>query len=288
MFAGAGSLIGGSAWLARRLVHPRPQLAPPSVHLLDWSAQPHDIEFESRDGITLRGWFLASPQADDVIVVCHGYAGSRYQVHDLALALWRKGHNVLTFDFRACGRSEGRLSSFGFREVEDVLGAIDYVTTRSGIDAAKIAVVGFSMGGTAALLAAARDPRIRCVVADSAYASFRDLVKGAFRHFAHAPSFPLATLVTLLGRRMYGFDVDKVTPQDVIASISPRPVFVIHGLDDKIIPPQHAERLYEAAGEPKWLWLVDGADHAAAGLTCPIEFIDHVDTFITDAFAQPV
>lgn len=282
--ASATGLLGGSAWLAYRLTHPRARVDMPGVRLLDWSpAAPEEVEFASRDGIRLRGWFLTADGSDDVVILCHGYGGNRFQVHDMALALWRRGHNVLSFDFRASGESEGRLASFGFREGEDVLGAVDYAVGRREVRDGRVAVVGFSMGATAALLAAARDERIRCVVADSAYPSLRDVLKGAFRHFAHAPSFPFAALVVRWGQRFLGTKIDRIRPGDIIASISPRPVYLIHGERDPIIPPVHAERLYEAAAEPKRLWIAPAAGHAMAGIASPLEFISRVEGFIRDS-----
>ncbi len=282
--ASATGLLGGTAWLAHRLAHPRVNFAPPEAHLLDWSPEAlEDVGFASSDGTALRGWFLAAEGASDMVIVCHGYGGNRYQVHDMSLALWRRGHNVLSFDFRASGESGGRRSSFGFREADDVVGALEYALTRPEVDPSRIGVVGFSMGATAALLATARDERLRCVVADSAYPSLKAVLGGAFRHYAHAPSFPFAPLVARWGQRMYGVELDKISPGDVVASIAPRPVYIVHGSADPIIAPLHAERLYAAAREPKQLWIAPGAGHATAGLSSPLEFIGRVEGFLRDS-----
>ena len=136
------------------------------------------VQFKSEDGTVLRGWFIPSLDADEVIengdkalrqkrpgvVLCHGNCWNRGQLLNLAAYLNQQGYEVLLFDFRACGQSEGETRSFGLRERNDVLAAVHYLADQGSVDRDRIAVIGQDVGGIAALGAAARDYSIRALV----------------------------------------------------------------------------------------------------------------------------
>jgi pimeloyl-ACP methyl ester carboxylesterase len=135
-------------------------------------------EFKSEDGTTLRGWFIPSLSAEEIVkdgdealrrqkpavVLCHGLGANRDQFLPLASLLNHNGFEVLLFDFRACGLSEGPQRSFGLHERDDVIAAVHYLASRSTVDRQRIAIIGQDVGGVAALGAAARDHSIRAVV----------------------------------------------------------------------------------------------------------------------------
>ncbi|MCS7208711.1 MAG: alpha/beta hydrolase, partial [Fimbriimonadales bacterium] len=161
-----------------------------------------------------------------------------------------------------------------------VLSAVDFVArTAPGLP---IVVYGASMGGAAALLAAAQDERIRAVIADSAYARLSDAVKDWWRNAVGKastllhPTLWLGSLITRQSPR-------KVAPEEVIAQIAPRPVLLIHGTEDQLIPPYHAERLFQAAREPKRLWWADGCAHVQARYERPDEFYPLLVNFMLQA-----
>ncbi len=136
------------------------------------------VEFNSEDGTVLRGWFIPSLRAEEVlengdralrkkrpgVVLCHGIGSNRGQLLSLASYLNQQGFETLLFDFRACGQSGGKTHSFGLRERNDVLAAVHFMADRSTVDRERIAVIGQDIGGTAALGAAARDYSIRALV----------------------------------------------------------------------------------------------------------------------------
>ena len=136
------------------------------------------VEFKSEDGTSLRGWFIPSLRAEEVlengdqalrktrpgIVLCHGIGSNRGQLLHLTSYLNQQGFETLLFDFRACGQRGGKTHSFGLRERNDVLAAVHCLADRSTVDRERIAVIGQDIGGTAALGAAARDYSIRALV----------------------------------------------------------------------------------------------------------------------------
>ncbi|HUI46660.1 MAG TPA: alpha/beta fold hydrolase [Nitrospirota bacterium] len=157
---------------------------------------------------------------------------------ELAVHLSRRGYTVLLFDFRAHGESGGRRTSFGYHEQEDILAALDYLKTRDEVDPRRIGIYGFSLGGSSAILAAAKLDGFRAVVADSAFTSLRDQTKTAVTDFYHLPTFPFLPLVVFAYEVYFQTRVDAVSPVESIAMLSPTPVFIILGDGDRLIPPK--------------------------------------------------
>jgi uncharacterized protein len=242
---------------------------PPSIYKADYES----VSFLSADGILLKGWLVKPAHAalpSSAIIICHGVGANRSDFTELAASFSQRGHFVLLFDFRAHGESGGRRTSLGYHEQKDIEAAIAFLKTRRDtIDPGRIGIYGFSMGGSAAILAVAKTGAFAVVVADSAFTSLRDQARDAITGFYHLPSFPFLHL-TVLGYELYfQTRVDAISPISVIAAIAPRPVLIIAGEGDKLISADNGRKLFAAAGEPKELWIIPGADHggtlAAAG-----------------------
>jgi uncharacterized protein len=243
----------------------------------------------SGDSIKLSGWFFrASELKAPSVVLCHGIWTGRRECLPLALRFQAAGYNVLTFDFRAHGLSEGRFTSVGLHETNDVLGAVEYLKSRDEIDPRRIGVVGFSMGAAATIQAAARCQDIAVVVADSAYASFVDAAKYSFRVVTRVPHFPLAPMAMRWAKWIVNVDANQLRPIDVIGQIAPRPVLIAHGQLDEIVPVRHAHTLFKAAGEPKELWIDPMAHHVGARDTDSESYFDRIERFLADAFSRGV
>ncbi len=212
-----------------------PLFMPPSAYKADYE----DVVFTSEDGVTLKGWLVKPShprQPSPAIIICHGLGANKSDFTELAAALSRRGYAVLLFDFRAHGESGGSRSSLGYHEQDDVLAAFGFLKARPGIDAGKIGIFGFSMGGASAILAAARSNGFRAVVADSAFANLRDLARSAIAAIYHLPVFPFLPL-TVLGYDLYfQTSIDAVSPAKAIADISPTPILIIAGEGDQLIP----------------------------------------------------
>jgi uncharacterized protein len=118
-----------------------------------------------------------------------------------------------------------------------------------------VGAFGLSMGAATLIRAAARYPQIEAVAADSAYSSLEDV-------FIDAIPNPLRPFVRFFAERETGASIRDVSPLDDIGQISPRPVFILQGERDTVIPADSAVRLYERAGEPRELWVAPGVGHA--------------------------
>ena len=240
-----------------------------------------DVSFLSVDGLRISGWLLPAKNASDGVILCHGFHTGRRETLDLALALRDRGHHVLMFDFRGHGESEGEWSSCGLLETLDLEGAVRYMLARPEMHGKRLGVAGFSMGAATAILTAARVPQIEAVVADSSFANFADVVATGFREMYRLPPFPFAPLALRVGERLVGITSSENRPVDSISSISPRPVLLIHGTQDRLIPVTESYLLHSAAGDPVELWIVEGAGHVGARFLDFEGYVDRVSGFLT-------
>ncbi len=221
-----------------------------------------EVFFNSRDGTRLYGWFVpAIGTPVGTVVHFHGSYGN--QTYSFKQVHWlpAKGFNVFTFDYRGYGRSEGDSSKRGV--YEDSVAAIEYVLKKPGIDHDNVFVFGQSLGGANAIATVANKdfPQIRAIVVEGAFYSYR----------AQAQDMMMATTrekignVPFLSLQIWPISFLTVTnsysPGEYIHQVSPIPILLIHCLQDSIVSYQHSERLYEAAKEPKQLWLINGCDH---------------------------
>jgi uncharacterized protein len=249
-----------------------------------------EVTFPSAgDALRISGWFFRADSTSQtprpVIVLCHGIWTGRRECLPLGLRFQAAGYNVLTFDFRAHGLSDGRFTSVGHHETNDVLGAITYVKSRPEVDTARIGVVGFSMGAAAAIQATARNDDVAALVADSGYASFLEAAKYSFRVVTRVPHFPIAPMAMRWAKWMVKVDASQLRPIDVIGRISPRPILIAHGGQDEIVPVQHAHNLFKAAGEPKELWIEPRAHHVGARDTDTDAYFVRVEQFFREALS---
>jgi uncharacterized protein len=218
-----------------------------------------DVVVESSTGATLAGR-LFEGRTKATIILLHGYGGSQDEMLPAADRLHEAGYTVFTYDQRGCGRSNGEVT-FGAREQEDLVSVVDYLGSRPEVDMDKLGAFGFSMGGATALMTAARERRIKAIVADSAWSDvrrwLRPSVGAAFTH----PRDRFNALSLKLAELRTGIDLDDLRPVEVVDSLSPRPILLIHGTADDVVVPGESERNYGAAKDPKELVLVPGAGH---------------------------
>lgn len=262
LLMGSAGAIYLAHWRAMALVHPprsRPSATPADWHIPHWE----EVRFRSADGLELAGWFIPPDPASDgaTVIFLHGLGNHRGELLEQAAVLAGHGYGALLFDLRNHGESQGTLTTLGYYEVEDVRGAVAYLLGRSEVAPERIGLLGMSLGAATGIRAAARIPEIKAVVAQSAFATLQDNVADGVRAFTGLPPFPFAPLVIWFGEREAGIRMRDVRPLDDVSRISPRPILLIHGEQDSAIPPINSQRLYDAAGEPKELYLIPNAGH---------------------------
>jgi uncharacterized protein len=220
------------------------------------------ITFDS-DGHRLVGvaYLARGREPKPAALLLHGCPGLEKNL-DLAAALRDRGWNAVVFHYRGCWGSAGR---YDLRTIaRDVRAAVDHLQAGGypGVDPGRIAVAGHSLGGWAAVLAAAADKRLRAVVACGAPAELGSLDISASELDREFTRFLTTTPGEFLSQwRELGTGPG---PLDVVASISPRPLLVIHGSDDESVRADQGRLLYERAREPRRYVEIDGANHAFA------------------------
>lgn len=231
------------------------------------------LTFESRTGaVPLRGWLIPSRRERAVILV-HGLHSHAWDcgTPDLVAAYAEAGFDVFLFDLRGHGASGGEHAGLGLLERGDVRAAVDLLLER-GIEPGRIGIHGVSYGAAVALMAAARIDAIGAVIADSSYASFADALGAELERRTGLPPTTATILMPgldLLASAIYGVDPDEAAPAQAIARIQRRPILLIHGTEDWVIPYEHAERLQAAAGPNASLWSLSGAEHTQGIRTVP-------------------
>ena len=234
------------------------------------------VNFPSLDGLRLGGWLIPGSQPiRGTVIFCHGHAGSLDPDLKYVPAFHQRGFNVLQFDFRAHGRSEGQHVSMGYYERLDLLGAVDFLQER-GIEQA--GVLGFSMGGAVAISTAAQCPAIAAVVSDGGFARIQPTLQAGLKQ--RGIPLWLASLLTPWTVRITGWhlncDLAEADPLRWVHQISPRPVLFVHGGRDIYVPLTEIESLHAEAGNPKALWIVQEAEHRQVDEARPEEYLARV------------
>lgn len=268
LVGGALGLVGGAlgaAWYVSARVSPEPRRSFLDAYTFTpWElGVPFEVvSFTSADGLRLSGWWLPQAQSRGVVVGCHGHGGRKDDMLGIGTSIWRAGYSVLLFDFRGRGESDPWPQTLVSREVDDLHAAVAFAHARA--PAARLGVIGFSMGAAVALLAAAAEPRVAAVVADSAFTSGREVVVHNIRGFMRLPPEVLVMAADEVVQWRHGYRFSQARPIDAVGRIAPRPLLIIHGAGDTLVPVEHAHQLYQAAGEPRELWVVPEIEHCGA------------------------
>ncbi|MCI0490866.1 MAG: alpha/beta fold hydrolase [Blastocatellia bacterium] len=240
-----------------------------------------DIVIESFDRTKLYGWWMQKSADAPTVVVLHGVNNNRTSVIRASLVLRQAGFNVLVFDGRAHGDSEGRYVTYGFYERRDVETVIEWLIAEKGIDKERIGLAGESMGAAIALQVAAQLPWIRAVWADSPFASLRRVTGEYVRRVTGLPEAvisPVLWSVIRVANYRGKFDVEQVSPLALADRIK-CPVFLVHGTDDDLIEVQHSENIHDALPGKKELWIVEGVTHARSARRAKREYGDRLTGF---------
>lgn len=247
---------------AKNVLHPVSKRKPLDAWPDQYGLPYENVLFKTDDKVQLKGWFIPSREySNKTIILMHGWGMNRADILKNTYFLHDLGFNLFYFDFRALGESGGKTSSIGYLELRDVSAAVRFLKDTRPQFCEKIGLYGLSMGGMVAICETARNPEIKCVAAEASYYSFRRVVSrwAWVRH--HVPYFPLIPIILHYIRKYLGVNPERFSPKYNIPKIAPRPVFIIHGRYDNLVPAAQAKLLYKKAGNPKEIWLVPGAKH---------------------------
>ena len=272
-------LIAAVAWLGSNYLlarRPPDEAAPPENYGLTAEA----AEFQSGDGVTLRGWYIPAEDVVKTIIVCSGANGSLDADMPVAVWLHEAGFNVLLFNWRAHGQSEGEVVTLGFNERYDLIAAVQFAKAQG---AERIGVLGFSMGGTVAIDTAAVYEDINAIVADSPFVTIVSAVAGGLiERGPHKDlAYLLARLLLITACVRTQLNLFEIDVTHWIQRIAPRPLLLIFGEQDVVVPSAEIDLAFSQAREPREIWRVPEAAHRAIQLQQPDEYRRRIIEFFT-------
>lgn len=268
-----------AAWVAQRFTTARRRspVAQP--------AAAQAVRFAARDGqADIAAWYLPADAARAAVVFVHGKDACRgdelkTDTQALARQFGAAGFAVLMIDLRGHGDSSRARLTYGQRERYDVLGAVDWLRAQGH---RRVGVLGASLGAASSLLAAADEPAIDALVADSAFADFGQMIE---RQFARQCRLPRCVLpgALAIGRALTGVALQRVRPLDAAARLDGRPCLMIHSAGDHFIPVDDAERLAFIAGAELWVTPTEG--HIGSYRAAPAAYAERVTGFFAQHLA---
>ena len=264
-------VVVAAAWLigSRPVVPERVPVGDPPVDL-----NAERIELPSASGSVLVGWHAAAAGGRGVIVLAHPYRGSRLSMINRARLLYDAGYSIVMVDLQAHGESPGKRITIGHLERHDVRAAVDYA--RRAHPGEPLGVIGFSMGGAAALLAGLTG--IQALILEAVYPTVRAAVCNRARVRLGKLSRLAAELMLLQFRPRLGVSPSQLRPIDCLATIG-CPVLIMSGTADAHTTAEDTRAMYAAAQEPRELWMVEGADHEDLHDFAPDEYRPRVLRF---------
>jgi fermentation-respiration switch protein FrsA (DUF1100 family) len=261
------AFLGIGAVAANQLTQPKrvfdPSLNPGTYHL-----EYEEFRLPARgDGLQIAAWYIPSEQNQRAIILVHGRDNSRTngfvnEFVPFASTLQEAGFSVMMIDLRGHGESEDARYTFGINERRDILGAVDWLEAQ-GYLPGRIGVLGYSLGGASVIGAAAEEQDIGAVWIDSAFADVKPVIEGAWKVDSGLPQVLLYPTEWMI-RILYGFDITASHPVDEIGNIAPRPIFIAHCKEDKMIPISHMDQLMAAAQNTQ-TWIIQNCDQKTFG-----------------------
>lgn len=242
-----------------------------------------NVSWNSSDGTRIAGWWVPRAGATRAAVVCHGLMDSKAGMMDFIQTLHGGGYNVLALDFRGHGDSAGWTITYGLREQDDIRTGIDYIRREFPQATANIVGVGWSMGAVSLIMAAAADPRIKALHIDAPYAGTAAMARkigqslpAPLRTWSYYAGLSIASLEC--GRDLFSF-----TTTAAVGRIAPRPILIVHGRRDQVVPFEQGMQVFLAAGAPKQFFPVDNAGHCATLSVQPQAYAARMIAFLDKA-----
>lgn len=210
-----------------------------------------EVSWTTADGLTLRGWvFDPEGPPQGLVVLVHGKDINRQHFAGEARRFTRRGWQVLAYDQRAHGASDGARSTFGFHELDDLQRGLDLLGAR------RVVLIDESRGAAVSIQTAARDPRVIGCVAGASFSDLETIVQ------EHRPFFfsdDVFARARALAESEAGFRIEAIAPVRGVARVT-APVLILHGTHDTFIHPDHSRRLHAQGPTSELVWL-DGVGH---------------------------
>ncbi|MDA7979053.1 MAG: alpha/beta hydrolase [Pirellulales bacterium] len=240
------------------LVHKVPSIFPNALGIAH-----QDVAVRTKDGLNLAGWSIPAPEARGTVVYLHGYGENRSQVISILQPLHDARFNVVAFDFRGHGQSQGHTVTFGHRETNDVKAACDFA--RAAFPDQPLFMVGVSYGAAVGLQTLPELSDVRAAWVDSTFASMDNVL---WQQFSFLKPTQLQGAAVSIARIILwldcGFNPDDIQLEQVLNGVN-TPLFFVHGqTDDKTSLKQGQELSASYDGPKGYLWLDDSSPRSVS------------------------
>lgn len=236
------------------------------------------------EGMRLHALKITSDQnSDKWIIVCHPYRSRARNMGAMCSSFAEWGYNVLALDARAHGNSNGKMIGMVWMERSDIMLWIEKLLAEH--PNAEIALYGVSMGGAAVACVSGEilPPQVKCIIEDCGFSSVLKILKMHQRRMFKLPSFPLLYVSTLICRLRAGYFFGEASAAAQVAKCR-LPILMIHGLDDKFVPPEMLNDMYNAAKCEKQKLLIPGAQHGESEAVAPELYRKTIKAFLGKHF----
>lgn len=269
-----GSYLGIVLYTAHLLTSPRPRPAEIDPRVIGAQVVPWSTRTD--DGLTLRGWYVPSA-GRRLIVLVHGLWDCWESVAGPARDLRRRGYDVLVFDLRGHGRSDPDRLSMGHRERLDVRAVLVWAR-QAGYEPGRIGWVGYSLGGSTLLMEAERNQDLRAVAVDSPFGDLPAVLDRQLAAHSGLPR-PFNPGILLAADWAFGTRAADLIPIRSARRWGDRPLLLIHGTGDDLVPVSQAQALAAAAGPGCQAVILPGIGHTDAYRADPEGYVDRLDGF---------
>jgi fermentation-respiration switch protein FrsA (DUF1100 family) len=223
-----------------------------------------DVTVDSEDGVRIHGWFVPVSEARGTVLFSHGNAGNISGRLETIRILNKLKMNVLIFDYRGYGKSEGQPTEKGI--YQDVLACWNFLVQQKNIPNEKIILMGRSLGGSVSAWLA-RQTAPAALILESTFTSAADLAQELY------PWVPVRWLMH-----------SEYPTADHLQQLS-LPVLVLHSREDQLIPFHHGKELYERANDPKYFYEMDG-DHGESHIVTGDGYVETLDQFFSEVITE--
>ena len=224
------------------------------------------VSFRTSDGVKIAGWWIPGKKANGTVIVGHGYPFDKGNILPNVVFLHPE-YNLLLYDHRYFGESEGYITTVGIKEVYDVKAAVDFAKKKAR---KPIALYGFSLSAFSMLMS---NTDVKAIIAEAPYANLHLMIKRVYSLFGPI-KWPFVEVTRALGWLILGVDAKKVAVKEITV-----PVLLIHGDKDSQIPVEHSYLIKDNTPEIE-LWIVEGADHGEVHALLGKEYEKRVKGFL--------
>jgi dipeptidyl aminopeptidase/acylaminoacyl peptidase len=270
-----------ASWvLGSLMTRPSPSFVPPA------RAPAVDLRIRSRDGLLLAATYRPGWRPDcPGVLLLHGNGASRASLADNATWLASSGYAVLAIDFRGHGQSAATPHSFGLFESRDATAAFRWLKARQR--GARVAVLGTSLGGAAALLGEGGPVPADAMILQAVYPDIRHAIRNRIASVTSSgPAYLLEPLLSYQSLPRFRVEPDRLSPISALRHYR-GPVFVIGGSRDVYTPPAETRAMFDAAPGRRSLWLAPGLGHDQVSHVATGEYRRRVLGFLRDTIGSP-